>query len=115
MAQNKDPKEVLREVLAIINYQDDKEKFINDFLEIAGANGLDSLIKSLPQDQQTTLQNADEEGTISILKSNFTQEQLKQALTEALEKTTEDYIETVEPTLSEEQKQKLQELASSLQ
>jgi hypothetical protein len=114
-----DPKEILLNVLTIIDYKDDKETFANQFLQLCMQRALVDIVEALPQDQQKTIQeevtpDKKPEEVQQILQRYFSQEQYLQQLQLSTQALFQDYIQTITPTLSDDQKQKLQQYLTSI-
>lgn len=108
-----DPKQILLRILEIIGYSEDKDKFATEFLQNVSLQALLDLFNTLPQDkkdqiqQQMTSANNDASKIQQVLNQFFTQDQLAQAIENSSKNAVTEYIKTIEPTLSEEQKQNL--------
>lgn len=108
-----DAKAVLLKILDIIGYSDDKEKFVAEFLQNVNLQALSDLFNTLPQDKKDQLQlkitsignNAAQ--MQEELKNYFTADQLSQAIENSAKNAVTEYIKTIEPTLSDLQKQNL--------
>ena len=109
---NQNPRDIFLQVLNIIGYTNDKEEFTNKFFQLCEQQTVLSLIKSLPQDKQTSLQTELSKQTIPdpsnlLLKKYFTEEQIANALQKATEETFNSYLQTVMPTLNDKQRTEL--------
>ena len=108
-----DPKPILIKILEIIDYAEDKEKFAAEFLQTISLQTLLGLINTLPQDKKDLPQqkiHGIENDAVKMqeeLKNYFTQNQLEQAIENSAKNAVEEYIKTIEPTLSDSQKQNL--------
>ena len=113
-------KTTLLKLLDAIGYTDDKDVFVKEFVELVQIHAMDKLIISLPQDQQESLkaqlrENKDDLDKIGeILKSHFTEEQMKESFQITTQKAVRDWMQAVDPTLSEIQRQKLMNLSYEL-
>lgn len=112
-----DPKQIILQVLEIIGYEDDKDKYANDFLSLCLQKAFVSLTQDFPQDKQDQLTqrmsliSADKiEG---LLLEYFPKEKFETAVKEASRSTFEDYLKTIIPTLNDDQKNKLEQYLSS--
>lgn len=110
----------LLKILDAIDYADDREAFVKEFTEVVNMQAVEILISSLPQDQQDSLKteltaNEDNPEKISeILKSRFSEEQVQKSLEETTKTAVEDWMKAINPTLSDEQRQKLLDLSQEL-
>ncbi len=113
-------KDLILKILDSIDYSDDKEVFVKEFVELVNIQVVESLINSMPQDQQEALNielSANKENSEKIselLKSRFSEEQMQKSLEETTKKSVEDWMKAIEPTLSDQQKQNLINLSEEL-
>lgn len=100
-------------MLDIIGYREDKEVFANEFLKNVYLQSVQDLIKALPQEQQgikdKIVAAKTPEELDKIVKVSFSSEDIDKALSLSSQNSMSEWIKTVIPTLSLEQKQKLQE------
>ncbi len=117
MDKNKDPKQIILQVLEIIGYEDDKEKYANEFLTLCLQKALVSLTGELPQDKQDQLTQRISLTALDQLEKPlleyFPKEKFEEAVKEASRSTFEEYIQTIIPTLNEDQRNKLEQYLSS--
>lgn len=115
-----EPKNILQQILTAIDYKGDTNKFIFEYLRNIYLETMFSLIKTLPQDQQDKIAaeiqtNANDADKIqSILNTKFSNEQIQKILEEISKKTTVQFIESINDSLSQDQKQKLQQILLSI-
>lgn len=108
-----DPKVTLHKILDIIGYSEDREKFSTEFLQNVSAQALLDLFNTLPQDKKDQLQQKitslgnDTVKMQEELKVYFTEEQIQQAIENSAKNAMQEYIKTIQPTLSDSQKQNL--------
>lgn len=105
--------EFILQVLDIIDYQNDKQAFANKFIELAHMQAIDMLIHSLPEEKRTELVRKftdlkSAETMKKMMHDCFTQEEFENALDESLEKLFSEYLQTIYPTLTEDQITSLQ-------
>lgn len=104
---------ILYTILETIDYTDDKEAFVKKFTEVVNIQAGEGLISSLPQEQQESLKNEltvnkdNSEKASEILKAHFNEEQIQKSLEETTKNAVMEWMQAVNPTLSDEQKQKL--------
>lgn len=114
---NHDPKQIILQVLEIIGYEDDKEKFANKFLSLCLQKALVNLTQELPQDKQDQLTQrmslTAPDQMQNLLSQYFPKEKFETAVKEASRSTFEEYLKTIIPTLNEEQRSKLEIYLSS--
>lgn len=112
------PKEIILKVLEIINYQDDKEKFANEFLGLILQNSINNLAEKLPQDKLDQLRQrlslSKPEKLETLLNDYFSSEELNDSVKKVSENMFKEYLEEVSPTLDEAQKENLQKYLNSL-
>lgn len=108
-----DPKQILIKILEIIGYSEDKDKFATEFLQNVSLQSLLDLFNTLPQDKKDQMQKdislagSDAVKLQKILKNYFSEEQINTALQNSSKNAITEYIKTIEPTLSDPQKQSL--------
>lgn len=114
---NTNPKQIILKVLEIIGYEDDKDKYANDFLALCLQKAFVNLVKELPQDKQDQLTQrislTSGEKAQALLLEYFPKEKFEVAVKEASQSTFEEYLKTIIPTLNEEQRSKLESYLSS--
>lgn len=108
-----DSKQILLRILEIIGYSEDKDKFATEFLQNVSLQALLNLFNTLSQEQKDKIQqqitsaNDDASKIQQALNQFFTQDQLAQAIENSSKNAVTEYIKTIEPTLSDPQKQSL--------
>jgi cysteinyl-tRNA synthetase len=106
-------KYILLKILEAIDYSDNREAFADEFLKNVRLQSLLNLVQSLSARKQTEIkqqlsENKDNPEKISsLLKEHFSQQELHQALENAAKDAVTQYIQTITPTLSMTQKEKL--------
>lgn len=108
-----DPKTILLKVLTIIGYQNDKEKFINEFLSLCFKKAFIKCVESLPLDLKNTIKKR-------LANVGENPQKLQEILTEYVSTNKYDeilfaqsldtfieYLQAVIPTLNEYQKKEL--------
>lgn len=108
-----DLKTFLQNFLNTIDYPDDKEKFISKLLFAIYSASVDEAMNTLPQDKQTSIKQQLQtvpnfESLQQIINNNFDQSIFQEALKRNSEKVFSEYIDTIDPVLSGDQKSKLQ-------
>ena len=107
------PQDLLLKILTIIEYSDNKDKFVDEFILNIHLQTFLDLISTLPTDKQEELKlilarssnHADKvTRTLSIY---FSQAQIKGAFEVASRDSIEKYIEAINDTLSNDQRQEL--------
>lgn len=115
MIQN--PKNILLKILNRVDYSGNKEIFADEFLKNCQLEALNNLIAKLPQEKQDIikqqLQNSNK-AVGGLVKEYFTDQEYLEELKIVSADTLKEYIETIQPTLSSSQKDKLQLFLSSL-
>ena len=112
-------KEFLLKILEIIRYSDNREEFADNFLSQIHLQSLSSLARTLnPQNQdklkEEVKNSSNSEELSKNLKNYFSEEQIQKAISEATADAMSRYIETINSTLSENQKEKLLILSVNL-
>lgn len=112
------PKEIILQVLEIIGYQDDREKFSNDFLGLILQKSINDLAEKLSQDKIDQLRQrlslTTPEKLETLLKEYFSKEELDSSVRKVSESMFKEYLEEVSPTLSDTQRENLQNYLSGL-
>ena|SRR3989344_8933650 len=108
----------LSNFLNTINYPESKEDFINKFLSAIYLETIDELIKTLPQDKQALISQKLESAKTpeflqQVVNNNFDQNLFNKTLQKTSERLFREYLETINETLTDEQKDKLQEYFAS--
>lgn len=104
--------------LDTINYPDNKEEFTNKLITAIYLDAIDEFLKTLPLEKQTEIQDKLKTATTSeviqeVVNTSFDQTLFQQTLQKSSQTVFSDYLQTIEDTLSEEQKTKLQQYFSS--
>jgi len=115
---NQSSKQILLKILEITGYKGDKEKFTNDFLSLCIQKTLPDLIDSMPYEKQVELSQrinfmTPEKQEIIILEY-INQEVFDKAHLAVTIKTLQDYMNSIQSTLTEDQKFKLEAFLSTL-
>jgi len=102
----------LDQVLTIINYQKDKDFFTNNFISFSIQKSLEEYIELLPEERKNEIQSLLNENDPNELqekiKPYIQTEEYKNLLQENTKKLFLDYLGAIMPTVSEEQKSKLE-------
>jgi hypothetical protein len=116
---NQDPRAIILKILDIIEYPENKEEFVNQFIIVCKKQAVTDLISNLSPEKQEQLknslstQNKDEEIAL-IFKDFFSDSDYEHALEKATENTLRKLLESILPDLSSDQRKILKELISSL-
>ena len=116
---NKQPHQILADILEIIEYTEDKNIFTNRFLELCDKETLINLIEKIPQNQQQELASklqiskTGQEKRV-IFNQYFSEKQYQEAMGISVERSLSDFLENITPTLSEQQLDKLQHYLNSI-
>jgi hypothetical protein len=116
---NLNPRETILKILEIIDYPDNKDEFVNQFIVTCKKQAVIDLISKLESDRQDQLKEQLTQATTEveiaeIFNSFFSDDDYQAALTTASESTLGKLLEAILPDLNNEQKTKLKELLSSL-
>lgn len=106
------PKNILLEILTIIDYEDDKEAFADEFLTNCEKQAFLNLIGTLPPERREAIKQRLEEATdTEQVKAILSADLSPQAYTDALKKVSQialsELIDTVSAELSAYQRAKL--------
>lgn len=119
MDKSQKPKDIIIQILDIAGYGENKEDFADQLLSLCQQQASVDLIKSLPEERQTLLektlsQQPNPQIIEQVLKDNFTEDAIFQALKKATENIIKDYLQTIAPHLSDPQKKDVQTYIQSL-
>lgn len=107
------PEQILRHVLTIVGYKGDKGEFIEEFINLCKQQAFVDMHQALSPEKVKSLRSAVEEKEINV-SDYFSKEVAQTALTNATQKHFGEYIQSILPTLSEDQKNELDFYLSSL-
>lgn len=115
----RNPKDVLLKILEIIEYTEDKDNFTDAFLKNIYLQSVSDLASNFTQDKElevkSKLSQVDSpERLEEILRTHFTGEEINEALKTSSYNAIQEYIKTIDPTLSNEQKQSLRNYFQTL-
>lgn len=106
-------RDILLKILDTIEYQDDRELFVSEFEKNIQLQAIADLINSLPVESQETIKQklsnpSNSPETVStILKRQFSETQILMALENVARDSFTKYIQTINNTLSEVQRNNL--------
>jgi hypothetical protein len=114
-----DPTVILTDILDIVNYSQDKETFINQFSETCMKKGYSDIENLLSEDKKVELASAllekQTEGDLQKIICEFiSEDQYKKAIQRATGDLLFDFLQSIEPTLTPEQSNNLDNYLSSL-
>lgn len=117
---NNNYKLILLNLLEAIDYADDKEAFVAEFMHLISTQALVNLLQTLPEDKQQEadkkIASADgQENFNKAVSEYFTDEQVAKAVDEASQKAILEWLRSLHNTLNDEQRKKLVELSNELQ
>lgn len=104
----------LTNFLTTIDYPDDKDEFINQLTSTIYLEAVSEVLKSEPQDKQDRIKQqlssaTTPEALLQVVDKNFDQETFQETLKTTSQKVFADYLETINPVLTDEQKTKLEQ------
>ena len=107
-----DTTQILTKVLTIIDYQDDKQQFIDQFSSQCIRLAIITAIDSLPKEKKDELlkqinSKQSLEETRGILQKYISEKSFQEYVMQTSQKQFEDYIETIIPKLTQVQKSTL--------
>lgn len=106
-------KKGITEILNIIGYSEDKETFINNFVEISLNMVLNNLILTISEEKQIEFRQrislVDQGNQIKIFNEYFTQEKVEVEIQKVFSANLADYLKEILPLLSVEQKDEVGE------
>lgn len=117
---NTNPKEILIEVLNIIGYSEDKNIFVDKFIELCVQQALTKLIIDLTEEQQKSLKEelqnkTDFQEIVIIIQKYINPQKTEEILKQTSSNLFEDYLKTIMPELNKEQSEKLTKYLNSLE
>ena len=105
------PKEILEEILNIIQFKDDKEKFMDQFFKNIKLQALLDLANTLPQDKKngfkSQIASKSDEEKASALVSLFPKDHIDKAVEKSTKEIFSAYISEIESTLSSQQRDEI--------
>jgi hypothetical protein len=112
-------KDRILQILEAISYEDDKEDFANQFISAVQINVVAHFLQTLPKEQQEKIEkdfeeNPDPEQFITLFKSLFPEEEIEKTFKEAMIDAVKKWIEAIQSTLSEEQKEKVKTISDTI-
>jgi succinate dehydrogenase flavin-adding protein (antitoxin of CptAB toxin-antitoxin module) len=109
---------VIEKVLTLIGYQEDKNTFTNQFLDLCMQKSLSDYMEGLPETRKVELQRVLQESDPEKLKVQIepyvATEEFAKIFNKNVQDLLQDYFRTIMPTLSEEQKNSLDTYFTSL-
>src|SRR5690348_8721689 len=114
----RDPRDILIEVLTIISFQDDKEAYADRFIQNCEKQALLNVLSTLSEEKKQDFKQkmvgvTDQERAKQIITEYVIPEQYNNTLKKTAETTFRAFIEVILPTLSKEQVDKLQSLLNA--
>lgn len=112
----KEYKAFFLKILEAIDFSENKEAFATEFLETIYLQSLLDLIKTLSNDKQEEIKSQfsikpdNQEKVSKMLKIYFTEDQMQQSLKNAAKDTFLKYIQAIDHTLSNTQKENLTQI-----
>jgi len=100
-------KDILLQILDIINYSHDKENFIDEFERLNREETIVNLLDKLPEDIQMKIKDANDSNE---LKKYINLEDYIAELTKVYAESLGKFIDNIAPSLNEEQKDKISDI-----
>lgn len=111
--------DILLQVLDITAYDSDKDLFVANFTKLCLNKSLLAAIHSLPERKQESLRKKiaekSQEEQATIVKEYLDEQSLQATIQQISLEVLGEYLDTIMPVLSEEQKKRLQSYLSSLE
>jgi hypothetical protein len=100
-----DPKNILEQILTIVNYEGDKDAFIANFIALCQQNTILALLEGLSQNEQIAFQQqldlkTTNEEKEQFLGSYFSEEKISEASLVVTKDSFEEMIKELLPTLN---------------
>ena len=99
---------LLFEILEIMHYPNDKEKFIKEFEEVTYLEAMTNVVEKLPQDVKTKIAACDNDP--HKIKQYIPEKEYFVQLEKVTQDALADFIKTTSPQLSQTQKEKIAQL-----
>jgi hypothetical protein len=113
-----DTKDLLYKILETIEYQDDKEAFVIEFIQLLYDQTTLEILNLLSQEDKKKLEvdllNSDIESAHTVFTRYISKESYLKHLQDVSNRLFADYFETLAPTITDEQEEKLTELLKTL-
>jgi hypothetical protein len=108
-------REILQKLLTAVDFGENKDSFISTFLDNVQLQVAVDLLSSLPMEKQLSLKDEFAQATTpekfgQLLKKHFSEEQIQQAFGLAFRNHLTEWYTIIQPQLSPEQHQKLQQV-----
>lgn len=112
------PKAIILQVLEIIEFRENKERFADQFINLCLGETYARLLKLQSEDVLSQIrdvfQQSDMQKNVSLFMKYFQPEQFNQTLQQITKEFFEDYIKTVTPTLTPARQNQLLSYLSTL-
>lgn len=97
-------KQILRDILTLIGYKDDKEAFVEDFFTTSKYEAMTNFLQTLPKDrldelEQKLLQGVKEASVKAIIFEYVTPEKYEYALKQTIAENMKEFVATVTEAL----------------
>lgn len=107
-----DPVIILNKVLTIIDYQDNKERFIEEFHKVCLQQAFLEIIDLISEEKKIELKQSlegkkEQQEIASILQTFVSKEEYSSRLQRVTQEYFKDYLDTILPTISEQKKEEL--------
>jgi hypothetical protein len=106
-------RDALLKILETIGYEDNRESFVDEFLNNVQLQSLTNLIQSLPQEKQNELKdqlksNSDNSEVVTVfLKDHLGESKIQEVVKQTTEDAVVEYIQQITPSLSDSQRRNL--------
>src|SRR5947209_1050047 len=105
-------RDIILQVLTLIGFEGNKEAYAHKFLQTCEQQALFDLLESLSEEKQAELKQKlagekDQEKAKDILSQYVTSDEYREALKQASQTMFIEFIQTITPTLSSSQNEKL--------
>lgn len=112
--KGKTPKQIIIDILDIIGYENDKDKYAENFLSVCFGQAISNLTSTLSPEKQTEFKEKivalkSEPELYNTLIEYFPKQEYEKAIQDASKATLGDYISSITPMLTLEQNNKLEQ------
>jgi len=114
-----DLKTFLLNFLESIDYSESKEEFIDNFTSVIYLKSIETLLNTFPQDKQESIRGklssaTSAEALMTVVNGNFDQKAFQDTARVTSEKVFNEYLDTIQDVLTDEQKSRLQQFLQSI-
>ncbi len=103
--------DIVADILEIIEYPDDREQFLKEFQQTNHEEAIFNILEQFPEDIKEKIKNAEDP---NLIKDYITEEAYLSEMTKVSEEALKNFLETINSSLSDEQREKIEKLFQNL-